>query len=85
MNNIKILAKNEKVLGSLIKTIRIFSRGIGKEFGNEKCARIIMKKEKQLKKQNCPIVKTSEHFEKKIPGNIRSGYHLTEMKKTVRK
>ena len=36
MDNIKLLAKNEKELETLIHTVRIYSKDIGMEFGIEK-------------------------------------------------
>ena len=38
MDDTKLFAKNEKVLESLIQTIRIYSQDVGMEFGKEKCA-----------------------------------------------
>ena len=43
MDDIKIFAKNEKELESLIQTITIFSQHIGMEFVIKKCAMLIMK------------------------------------------
>ena len=43
MVDIKIFAKNEKEQETLIHTITIYSRGIGMEFGIEKCAMLVMK------------------------------------------
>ena len=43
MDDIKLFAKNEKELETLIHTVRIYSQDIGKEFGIEKCAMLIMK------------------------------------------
>ena len=42
-DDIKLFAKNEKELDSLIHTIRIYSQGIGMEFGIEQCAMLVMK------------------------------------------
>ena len=39
MDDIKIFAKNEKELETLVQTIRIYSQDIGMEFGIEKCAK----------------------------------------------
>ena len=47
MDDIKLFAKNEKELESLIHTIRIYSRDIGMEFGIEKCAMLVMKSGKR--------------------------------------
>ena len=47
MNDIKLFAKNEKELETLIHTIRIYSQDIGMKFGIEKCALLVMKIGKQ--------------------------------------
>ena len=38
MDDIKLFAKNEKELETLIQTIKIYSRNIGMEYNIEKCA-----------------------------------------------
>ena len=43
MDDIKLFAKNEKELETIIHTVRIYSRDIGMEFGIEKCAMLVMK------------------------------------------
>ena len=43
MDDIKLLAKNEKEVETLIHTVRIYSWDIGMEFGIEKCAMLVMK------------------------------------------
>ena len=47
MDDIKLFAKNEKELETLIQTIRIYSQDIGMEFGIEKCALLVMKSGKR--------------------------------------
>ena len=47
MDNIKLFAKNEKELETLIHTVRIYSQDIGIEFGIEKCALLVMKSGKR--------------------------------------
>ena len=37
MDNIKLIAKNEKELETLIQAVRICSQDIGMKFGIEKC------------------------------------------------
>ena len=44
MDDIKIFAKNEKELETLVQTIRIYSQDIGMEFGIEKCAMLVIKR-----------------------------------------
>ena len=46
MNDIKLFAKNENGLETLIQAMRIYSEYIGMEFGIEKCAMLIMKSAK---------------------------------------
>ena len=46
MDDLKIYAKEEAGLDTLIQTVRVFSSDIGMEFGIEKCAVEIMKREK---------------------------------------
>ena len=48
MDNIKLFAKNEKELKTLIHAVRIYSQDIGMEFGIEKCAMLVIKSGKRL-------------------------------------
>ena len=43
LDDIKLFAKNEKELETLIHAVRIYCQGIGMEFGIEKCALLVMK------------------------------------------
>ena len=43
MDDIKLFAKNEKELETLIHAVWIYSQDIGMEFGIEKCAMLVMK------------------------------------------
>ena len=43
MNDIKLFAKNEKELKTLIHAFRIYNHHIGMEFGMKKCALLVMK------------------------------------------
>ena len=47
MENIKLFAKNEKELETLIHAVRIYSQDIGMEFSVEKCAMLVMKSGKR--------------------------------------
>ena len=47
MDDIKLFAKNEKKLETLIHTVRIYNQDIGMEFGFEKCALLVMKSGKR--------------------------------------
>ena len=46
MDVLKLYLSNEKLLESLIQTVRLFSRDIGIEFRVEKCAVLTLKKGK---------------------------------------
>ena len=43
IDDIKLFAKNEKELETLIQTVRIYNQDIGMEFGIEKCAILVIK------------------------------------------
>ena len=47
MDDIKLFAKNEKELETLIQTVRIYSQHIEMEFGIEKCAMLVIKSSKR--------------------------------------
>ena len=47
IDDIKLFAKNEKQLETLIHSVRIYSQDIGMEFGIEKCAMRVMKSGKR--------------------------------------
>ena len=47
MDDIKLFAKNEKGLETLIHAVRIYSQDIGMEFGIDKCAMLVMKSGKR--------------------------------------
>ena len=46
-DDIKLFAKNEKELETLIHAVRIYCQDIGMEFGREKCAMLVMKSGKR--------------------------------------
>ena len=47
MADIKLFAKNEKELETLIHAVRVYSQDNGMEFGREKCAMLVMKSGKR--------------------------------------
>ena len=49
MDDLKLYSRNEKELDSLVRTILIFSKDIGMEFGIEKCAMLGIEKGKIVK------------------------------------
>ena len=48
MDDLKLFAKNEKEIDSLVQTVRIFSDDIGMKFGLEKCAAMTMMRGKRV-------------------------------------
>ena len=48
MDDIKLFAKNENELETLIHAVRIYSQDIGMEFGIEKCAMLVWKVAKNI-------------------------------------
>ena len=44
LDDIKLVAKNERGLDSLIQTVRVLNTDIGMKFRLEKCAMLVMKK-----------------------------------------
>ena len=46
MDDLKLYSPNEKGLESLVQTIRVSSEDVGMEFGIEKCAVLVMEKER---------------------------------------
>ena len=47
MDDIKLFAKNEKEMETLIHVVRIYSQGIEMEFGIEKCTMLVIKSGKR--------------------------------------
>ena len=44
MDDLKLYAKNEKGLESLVQTVRIFNDDLGMKFGIDKCATLVLKR-----------------------------------------
>ena len=51
MDDLKLFAKNEDQIDSLLNTVRILSEDIRMEFGLPKCGVLIMKREKVVKSE----------------------------------
>ena len=49
MDDLKLYSRSEKGLDSLVQIVCVFSEDIGMEFGIEKCAMLVMEKEKIVK------------------------------------
>ena len=71
MDDIKLIAIDEKELESLMQTIRIYSKDIGMEFDRENCAMLLMKSEKRQMTEEIEVtIKTnSERSEKRKQSN----------------
>ena len=92
MDDLKIYAKNEKELESLIHTVRIFSQDINMEFGLSKCASLVMKRGKfersdGINMPNGDVMKSVEPgMGYKYLGILQAdGIKHDEMKEKVRK
>ena len=49
MDDLKLYAKSEETLDSLVQTVRVFSKDIGMQFGLDKCAALTMKRGRIVK------------------------------------
>ena len=49
LDDLKLHSRSEKGLDSLVQTVRVFSEDIGMDFDTEKCAMLVMEKEKIVK------------------------------------
>ena len=84
MEDIKLFAKNEKELKTLIQIVKIFIQDIEMEFGIEKCAMLVMKRGKRhmterIERPNQE--KKSKRSEKRKPINISEYWKLTPSNK----
>ena len=52
MDDLKIYAKSDKEVESLLNTVRVFSKDIHMEFGFEKCAKVIINRGKMTTSEN---------------------------------
>ena len=92
MDDIKLFAKNERELETLIHAVRIFSQDIGMEFGKEKCAMLVMKSGKRhmtdgMELPNYDRIRTLEEKEtNKYLGILGADIiKQVQMKDTIRK
>ena len=71
IDDIKLFAKDERDMETLIQTVRICSQNIGNEFGPQKCAMLIMKRGKRHMTEGIelPNQEKSERWEKRKPTN----------------
>ena len=92
MDDIKLFAKNERELETLIHAVRIYSQDIGMEFGKEKCVMLVMKSGKRhmtdgIELPNRDKVRTLEENETyKYLGILEADtIKQVQMKDTIRK
>ena len=55
MDDLKLHAKDEKQLDSLVNTVQIFSLGIGMGFGIDKCGILVMKRGRYKKSEGIKL------------------------------
>ena len=92
MKDIKLFAKNEREVETLIHAVRIYSQDIGMEFGIEKCAMHVMKSGKRhmtdgMEQPNHDRIRTLEEKETyKYLGILEADtIKQVQMKDTIRK
>ena len=83
MDEIKLLAKYEKEMETLIHAVRIYSQDIGMEFGIEKSAMLAMKSGKRiwLRGWSYQITTELERSKKRKPTNTWASWRLTPSNK----
>ena len=87
MDDIKLFAKNEKELETLINTVRIYSQDIGMEISIEKCAMLVMKNSKwhitdEMELLNQDKIKRSEKMNLQILRNLGGLHNQTSRNET---
>ena len=84
MDDIKIFAKNQRELETLIQTIRKYTQDIGMKFGIEKCAMLVMKKGKKrntVRNRTTSPRKNKNTWRKRelqVPRHTKSGHDQTK-------
>ena len=81
MDDIKLFAKYEKELETLIHAVIIYSQDIGMEFGIEKCAILIMKSGKRHMTDGMELTNQDKRSEKRKHTNILVSWRLTPSNK----
>ena len=83
MDDIKLFAKNEKELETVIHAVWIYRQDIGMEFGIEKCAMLVMKSDKPHMTDGIELPNPDklERSEKMKPTNTWGSWRLTPSNK----
>ena len=55
MDDLKLYAKSERELDSLIQTVMIFSDDVGMVFGLDKCAVLVLQREKMVQTEEIEL------------------------------
>ena len=55
MDDLKLFAKNEEPIDTLVGTVHVFSTDIGMEFGMRKCGILTMKREKVVRNEGLKL------------------------------
>ena len=83
IDNIRLFAKNEKELETLIQAVRIYCQDIRMEFGTEKCTQLIIRSRKRQMTGGIELTKSRKKQNAWGKGNLRvlenigSGHHQT--------
>ena len=91
MDDLKLYAKSERELDSLIQTVRIFSDDVGMVFGLGKCAVLVLKRGKMVRTEGIELPNGKRMREVNLAGYKYLGVLQLdsimnrEMKKKVRK
>ena len=92
MDDLKLYAKDEKQLDSLVNTVKIFSLDIGMEFGIDKCGILVMKRGRYKKNERIKLRNDLEIKEINVDNGYKylgileaDGIKEKEMKEKIRK
>ena len=92
MDDLKLYAKDEKQLDSLVNTVQIFSLDIGMEFGIGKCGILVMKRGRYKKSEEIKLPNDQEIKEINVDNEYKyleileaDGIKDKEMKEKIRK
>ena len=71
MDDLKLFAKNENGIDSLVQTVRVFSEDIGMEFGTDKCALLVIKRGKKVTSEGIELPNNEEIKSLKEGGRVQ--------------
>ena len=92
MDDLRLYAKDEKQLDSLVNTVQIFSLDIGMEFDIDKCGILVMKRGRYKKSEEIKLPNDQEIKEINVDNGYKylgileaDGIKDKEMKEKIRK